>query len=200
MSWIKQQEEFFHKMQEKREEENPKYIDLYFYYISKGGMVTSVKKQRFFNVNEDVDDKDVLDEKMDGKKCTYITAEKILYIIHQRKKRNYFLDEILLYEYTSGGSSAAEGGANENGTLKQIPITVTDIELKPSLFIFHDVNSIFFIFRWGGGNQGFNHSSHPSVGNIGSYIALSFYRRTGKNIKKKHNKTRRIIYEDEEES
>lgn len=116
MDWIKEYENNQLKMQKKCGKEYPTHIDLFFYYID-DNTVRKLKKQRWkYDKNE-------------------ITSEQLLFIIQKRKIHPYVLDEILLYDST-----------NTAGEIKPIPLTLTDIELKPSLFIFNEINSIFFFF------------------------------------------------------
>ena len=61
-----------------------------------------------------------------------ITSGELLHTICERRHRSYVLDEILLFQQEK---------------MTPLPLTIEDVELKPSLFIYHDVNCIFFIFR-----------------------------------------------------
>jgi hypothetical protein len=125
MDWIKDYENMQLKMQKKCDKELPKTIDMYFYYVDEKGIVRKIKKQKW-----------------DCNNSHEITAGQLLYVINKRKIHPYVLDEILLYESGAGAAPATAGG----GELKPIPLTITDIELKPSLFIYNEINSIFFFF------------------------------------------------------
>lgn len=65
-------------------------------------------------------------------RTTTITSGELLRTICERRHTSYILDEILLFQQEK---------------MTPLPLTIEDIEIKPSLFIYHDVNCIFFIFR-----------------------------------------------------
>lgn len=63
---------------------------------------------------------------------TKITSGELLRTICEKRNTGYYLDELLLFQQEK---------------MTPLPLTTEDVELKPSLFIYHDVNCIFFIFR-----------------------------------------------------
>jgi len=62
-----------------------------------------------------------------------ITSGELLHTIcENRITPSYILDEILLFQQDK---------------MTPLPLTIEDIEIKPSLFIYHDVNCVFFIYK-----------------------------------------------------
>jgi hypothetical protein len=62
-----------------------------------------------------------------------ITSGELLHTIcENRITPSYVLDEILLFQQDK---------------MSPLPLTMEDIEIEPSLFIYHDVNCIFFIYK-----------------------------------------------------
>jgi hypothetical protein len=164
MDWVKDYENIHKKMQQKCDKEMPRKIDLFFYYIENCD-VKKIKKQSF-----------------DCTGAAQITAGELLYIIHQNKIPSYCLDEIMMYE---AGTRAENMCAGE---LKNIPITINDIELKPSIFVFHDVNSIFFFFR--------RRQRPPRAAGETATHNKTYFRRRGGGGKRRGGGTRRCISEE----
>lgn len=115
--WIIKLEKMRTKMQEYNEKEIPKYITCFYYYISNNNEIYKIKKTKIKKIT---------------KTKTKITSGELLHIICNHREPQYNLDEILLFNQDK---------------LITIPLTIEDIKINPSLFIFHDINCIFFIFK-----------------------------------------------------
>lgn len=103
------------KMNYLNEKEIPDYINCYYYYINNDNKIEKIKK-----------------EKKKIKEKNKITSEEIIYTICEKQRKEYILDEILLFNIDK---------------LIPIPFTIDEILLEPSIFIYHDINCIFFIFK-----------------------------------------------------
>jgi hypothetical protein len=118
MDWIQKYEELNIKMQTKQEEEMPEYITLYFYYVGGDSVLEKIKKHKYKPIQSSV-----------------ITVGEILKINENRARGGgYRLDDLFLYE------------AKDNH-IKHIPLVLENIEIKPLLFIYHDIHSVYFIYK-----------------------------------------------------
>lgn len=124
--WIQEYEELNKKMSTAQEKEIPNYISVFFYYI-KDNNVEKIKKRTYYTQEE-----------------KSITVNEIIEL-NNKYRGSYSLDEILFFEIDTGDEKIIRG--EEDAKLKVIPLVLENIELKPSLFIYHDIQSIFFVYK-----------------------------------------------------
>ena len=125
--WIQDYEKINEKMKTCQEKELPDYITIYFYYISHDNNIESIRKKKYYPQHD----------------RTSILIEELIELNAKYKGTQYRLDEILLFE-------VEEGAAIENPSasmIKSIPLVLENIEIKPSLFIYHDIQSIYFMYK-----------------------------------------------------
>ena len=87
-------------------------------------------------------------------KCKGLTKERVLQIVQNKKILNnidkYTMDSILLFNVSIEPENIQKYVNSENilsePFLKIYPI-VDEIEIPPSIFIFHEINCIYFIFK-----------------------------------------------------
>lgn len=127
--WLIQLEKMRRKMQRHNEKEMPKYITVFYYYISAENEIEKISRQKIRAAPAPTP----------ATTAPHITSGELLRLICERRvlketqtQTQYYLDELMLFQQEK---------------LTPLPLTIDDIEIKPSLFIFHDVNCIFFIFR-----------------------------------------------------
>lgn len=129
--WILDLEKTREKMQKYNEKEMPKYITFFYYYISTNNEIDKITRQKFKT-------KDFTSHAQNFENKKTITSGELLHAIcEHRTNPSYILDEILLFQQDK---------------ITPLPLTISDIEIKPSLFIYHDVNCVFIIYRQRGGD------------------------------------------------
>ena len=142
-SWIKEQEKLQNIQKNYCKEPNI-VINLYFIYINKNKYIDNIlnEKQKLFPPIDN--------------KGSYLSKEYLLKIIQSKKKKTpnskYKFQDILYYNVDLEPEHIQSYSKNEkvlnvsNSFFKVIPI-VDDIHFPDSIFIFHDINSLFFIFQ-----------------------------------------------------
>jgi len=116
-------------------------ISVCFVYIDCEGTVTScVYEKHDLDLVEDDD-------------SAIITKERLLYLI-QKKKRvgevKYRLSDILSYNVDLTAERIQDFSSSSSWNesfLKSHPLTIEDLVLSPSIFIFHNLNAVFLFFR-----------------------------------------------------
>lgn len=93
--------------------------------------------------------------KSSNKKFSYIPQEYVLQMIQTKKLRThdskYKLIDILLYhieiepEHVQSYSNNDSNSESARTCLKTLPIST--IKIEPSIFVFHDINSLYFVFQ-----------------------------------------------------
>lgn len=144
-SWLIEQERI-HTIQNNFHREPMKTIKLYFVYINNEDSID--------NINSEV----YTIQSVNDKNCSIITQDELLHIIQSKKKTTpsskYVINDILLYnidlehEQLQSFTKYNSDEMMENSTklLKSNGI-IKNMVISPSIFIFHNINAIYFIFK-----------------------------------------------------
>lgn len=144
-SWLIEQERI-HMVQNNFHREPMKTIKLYFVYINKEDSID--------NINSEV----YTIQTINDKNCSIITQDELLHIIQTKKKTTpgskYVIYDTLLYnidlehEQLQSFTRYDNDEIMENSTklLKSNGI-IKNMVISPSIFIFHNINAIYFIFK-----------------------------------------------------
>lgn len=138
LSWIENEEKMC-KIDENGTREPMKKIAMFFVYVNKEFAIEQITKESEKVINNAV------------------SKERLLQIIQTRRNPNktqikkYRLDDILSFQIDLGPDSIesflrADLDDMQDVFLKSVPI-FNEIDCLPSIFIFHDINSLYFIFR-----------------------------------------------------
>ena len=142
MSWILEEDKLL-KIQQNHPREPMESIKCYFLYLNAESSIENVSTDTI-----------ILDWNSE-KACRYISKERVLQLIQERRKRlssttQYVFKEACLFlvdlepehvqAYTKSDIS------DVNSFLVKLPI-VDDIFVQPSIFVFHGMNSVYFIFQ-----------------------------------------------------
>lgn len=140
ISWIEEQERI-QNIKTNYSREPIESITTYFIYINRNQYIDKILcESQLLEIKED-------------KTGSFIRQDTVLKIIQSKKKMTAFskykLIDILLYnvdlepEHIQAYSNDIE---INTGTLKHVPI-FDEIVISPSIFIFHGINSLYFIFQ-----------------------------------------------------
>lgn len=142
-SWINDTERLF-SIQETYQREPMDHINLYFIYINRNLYIEKI-----------INDKYPL-TLSDDKKYSYLTKEQLLQIVQSKKIKTQFSKykflDILSYLVDLDPEHIQSYSKNENleqevsPFFKSLPIT-NDIKIPSSIFIFHEINAIYFLFQ-----------------------------------------------------
>lgn len=138
LSWIENEEKMC-KIDENGTREPMKEIAMFFVYVNTEFAIEQITKESEKVINNAV------------------SKERLLQIIQTRRNPNknqikkYRLDDILSFQVDLGPDSIesflrADLDDMQDIFLKSVPI-FNEIDCLPSIFIFHDINSLYFIFR-----------------------------------------------------
>jgi hypothetical protein len=141
-SWIQKEERLEH-IQQNYFREPMEFIDVFFIYINSNSYIEKIISEKHPLV--------LLDDNK-----TIMKKEYILQLIQSKKiKTNhsvYKLMDVLIYnidlepDYIQNYSKNENISENSKGFFQVLKI-IDDIIFTPSIFIFHDTNSIFFLFQ-----------------------------------------------------
>jgi hypothetical protein len=141
-SWINEHERLS-SVGEKYLREPMESINLYFIYINRNLYIEKITTDRQqLQLSED-------------KKYSYLPKETLLQIIQTKKVKTQFskykLIDIISYLVDLDPEHIQSYSKNEiseepNHFFKTIPFT-NDIKVPPSIFIFHEINAVYFIFQ-----------------------------------------------------
>jgi len=136
-SWI-QEEEKLETIEKNYRQEPMENIDIFFLYINADDYIEKIICENH-SLSEIV-----------------LKKEYILHLIQSKKRtlnnRRYKFIDMLLYnidlgpEHIQTFSNTEVNEENARGFLKTYPI-VDDVTISPSIFIFHNINSLFFLFK-----------------------------------------------------
>lgn len=140
ISWVEEQERI-QNVQTNYSREPMESITSYFIYINRNQYIDKILcENQLLEIKED-------------KSGSLISQNAVLKMIQSKKKTTpfskYKLIDILLYnidlepEHIQAYSNVSD---ETKGTLKPLPI-FDEIFINPSIFIFHSVNSLYFIFQ-----------------------------------------------------
>lgn len=140
MSWILEEEKLL-KTERNHPREHMDTISVYSLYLNSDSSIEKI-----------VTDTVTLDWNSE-KACKYIPKERVLQLIQEKKKQpvHYIYKEAFMYlvdlepEHIQSyvGTSTA---STDDSFLVKIPV-VDDITIQPSIFIFHSMNAMYFIFQ-----------------------------------------------------
>ena len=146
ISWIKEQEKL-QQINENYFKEPMENIELFFIYINSNDYIEKINCQSYvFNEKNNHDKKN---------ENNVISNDEIIHWIEKNKymcNHKYKIQEILLFNVSLNPENIQSYSKNENllesssKFLQRISI-VNDIIIPPSIFIFHKVNALFFIFK-----------------------------------------------------
>lgn len=101
----------------------------------------------YINLKKEIET--IVREKMDVSGIPILTKEKIIQITQTKKKytptSKYILKESLWFHIDLEPENIQQFSENQNNFLHIYPI-LEDIVLKPSIFIFHKLNTLYFLF------------------------------------------------------
>uniref|UniRef100_A0A6C0JJD7 Uncharacterized protein n=1 Tax=viral metagenome TaxID=1070528 RepID=A0A6C0JJD7_9ZZZZ len=140
ISWIEEQERI-QNIQASYSREPIESITTYFIYINRNQYIDKIYCEN-----------QILQIKQD-KSGSFISQETVLKIIQSKKKTTVFskykLIDILLYNVDLDPERIQDYSNDtfeNNSTLKPVPI-FDEIFITPSIFIFHSINSLYFVFQ-----------------------------------------------------
>jgi hypothetical protein len=137
ISWVEKHERLLN-IYENYQREHMDSIKICYIYVNLKSEIEKViceNEDLFFNGNHNV-----------------ITKERVLQIVQNKKlldhNLKYTIDTILVYNVSIEPENIQKYVNSESveSFLKIYPI-VDEIQLSPSIFIFHEINSIYFIFK-----------------------------------------------------
>lgn len=145
VSWLTEQERI-HKVENNFHREPMKTIKLYFVYIDKEDSIDSISSE-IYTI-----------QSFSDKNYSIITQNELLHIIQMKKittpDSKYIIYDILLYnidlehEQLQSFTKYDNVEMNQNSArlLKSNGI-IKNINISPSIFIFHNINAVYFIFK-----------------------------------------------------
>jgi hypothetical protein len=141
MSWILEEDKLL-KIQHNHPREHMDSISCYFIYVNSESSIDTI-----------ITDTITLDWNVE-KSCKYIPKEQVLRLIQERKKRvsktQYIYKDACMFivdlEPDHVQAYAKSETDYSNSFLLKIPI-IDDIVVPPSIFVFHGMNSVYFIFQ-----------------------------------------------------
>ncbi len=142
MSWILEEDKLL-KIQQNHPREPMESIKCYFLYLNSESSIE--------NVSTDT----ITLEWNSENTCKYISKERVLRLIQEKRKRlssttQYVFKEACLFlvdlEPEHVQTYAKSDISDANSFLVKLPI-VDDIFVQPSIFVFHGMNSVYFIFQ-----------------------------------------------------
>jgi len=141
-SWIQEEEKVL-SIEKIQEKEPMKSIDVYFIYINQNKYIQkTIYEEHALSKN--------------GENRHYISKKDILQMIQTKKQKTncskYVFQEMILFNIDTDNDKLPEfiesPQENENPLqFIQKITTVQDIEIPESIFVFHDVNSLFIFFQ-----------------------------------------------------
>jgi hypothetical protein len=142
-SWIQKEEKLEH-IQQNYFREPMEFIDTFFIYVNANSYIEKIISEKHPLIM------------MDDNKNTILKKEYMLQLIQSKKIKTdhsiYKLMDVLIYnvdlepEHIQNYSKHENISENSKGFFQVLKI-IDDIQLSPSIFIFHDINSIFFLFQ-----------------------------------------------------
>lgn len=139
MSWILEEEKLL-KTERNHPREHMDTISVYSLYLNGDSSIEKI-----------VTDMVTLDWNSE-KACKFIPKERVLQLIQEKKKQpvHYIYKEAFMYlvdlEPEHIQSYVGTGVSTGDSFLVKIPV-VDDITIQPSIFIFHSMNAVYFIFQ-----------------------------------------------------
>ena len=142
-SWIEKEEKLDH-IQQNYFREPMEFIEVFFIYINANNYIEKI-----------VSEKHPL-ELLDDKKTSVIKKEYLIQLIQNKKIKTansiYKLMDVLIYnidlepDFIQNYSKHENIAENSKGFFQVLKI-IDDIHFPPSIFIFHDMNSLFILFQ-----------------------------------------------------
>lgn len=139
MSWILEEEKLL-KTERNHPREHMDTISVYSLYLNGDSSIEKI-----------VTDTVTLDWNSE-KACKYIPKERVLQLIQEKKKQpvHYIYKEAFMYfvdlEPEHIQSYVGASVSTDASFLVKIPV-IDDITIQPSIFIFHSMNAMYFIFQ-----------------------------------------------------
>ena len=142
VSWI-EDESRFHKISENYFREPMDSIDMYFIYINRNNYIEKILYE-----------KQALE--LSDNNYSVLKKEKLLHIIQTRKIKTAFskykLVDVLSYAVDLEPELIQSYSKNDNiestsESFFKVLSILNDVQIQPSIFIFHGVNAIYFIFQ-----------------------------------------------------
>ena len=141
MSWILEEEKLL-KTEQNHPREHMDTISVYSLYLNSDSSIEKV-----------VTDTVTLDWNTE-KSCKYIPKERVLQLIQEKKKQSnhssihYIYKDAFMYlvDLEPEHIQSYVGTDTDNSFIEKIPV-VDDILVPPSIFIFHSMNAVYFIFQ-----------------------------------------------------
>ena len=122
------------------EKEEMNHVNCYFVYINTENEVDDIHKEYYSLEVDDINDET-------NPKSTKISQNRLLGLIQKNKIANglkYRLMDILQYQIPYDFTNISNSSYSN---LLNVVTTVDEIKFEPSLCIFHEVNSVFFLFQ-----------------------------------------------------
>lgn len=143
MSWIEENEKL-HTMQTNYSREHMKHINTFFIYINRDKSVEKIIREKLPLVHHG------------NRNCSLLSKENVLGIIQTKKiytpVSKYKFEDIMLYhidiepENIQCFTNSEKTVVNSVQYLKVLPF-IGDVEIPASIFIFHEINALFFMFK-----------------------------------------------------
>jgi len=135
--WIQEQKKLLN-IQTNYKREPLEYINLHFCYVDAENSIVNLKT-----------------EKHTFRETQTITETELFNIIEEKKHDaniNYIFSEISLFIVDVEPENIQSIESNKTPFFKSLPF-IQDIPIPPSIFIFHPLNSLFFLFKRRKGNK-----------------------------------------------
>lgn len=151
ISWLKEQERL-EKVNNNYEKEPMESIELFFIFINQNSFIEKITNEKLHLDGKTIDNK-TIDNKTIDNKTHIIRKSELDTIINQKCSPKYLLDDILLFHVNLDPQNIQSFSKSENTyessssfvhVLKSID---EGIHIPSSIFIFHRINSLFFIFK-----------------------------------------------------
>jgi hypothetical protein len=140
MSWILEEEKLL-RTEQNHPREHMDTISVYSLYLNGESSIEKV-----------VTDTITLDWNAE-KACKYIPKERVLQLIQEKKKQQHSIHYIYKDAFTylvnlepEHIQSYVQSSTMDNSFIEKIPV-VGEILVPPSIFIFHSMNAVYFIFQ-----------------------------------------------------
>lgn len=143
ISWLIEQERI-HMVDNNFHREPMKTIKLYYIYINKEDSIDTVDSE-IYTI-----------QSINDKKCSIITQNELLRIIQMKKNKTsdskYIIYDILLYNIDLEHEQLQSFTKYDNDEMLHTRLLksngiIKNISISPSIFIFHNINAVYFIFK-----------------------------------------------------
>ena len=188
-SWIEEQERYQNIEGNSRVREQSNYINIHYIYVNKENNVNKIDHEKY---PLDHSQSSHPSSHPSSHKCSLISKENVLRIIQSRKiftpTSKYKFEDIILYnvdiepENIQSYENTEPNMENSREYFKVLPF-INDITIPDSIFIFHQINCLFFIFK----EYCFQESKKPPLKSILKSSSID-----GEQLPRKHTKKVRI--------